>query len=147
MAFKASNVLPSTAYDTVRRTAIQLKNNLQAVNARLAASNTDYDYLREIYLLLKRADDQFDTLSATPGISQYAKEMENDPLYDVAAEFTAMQGAISSALAWLDSNVPTNVTIKSPASWDNGTLITNTFTPAQTAGLRTKISDVIAEIT
>lgn len=146
MAFRASNVLPSVAYDTVRRAAVQLKMNLQTINARLSSENTSYESLQQIHTVLKRADDQFDSLKTTPGLAQYAKDIEGDQAYDVVAEFTSMQAAIVAAMAWMDGNVPTSVTVKSPSTWDDATIITSTFTPAQTGGLRTQLSAVIAEI-
>jgi hypothetical protein len=146
MAFRATNVLPSTAYDLVRRAAVQLRVNLQAINVRLAAEAADYDYLKSIYRTLDRADDQFNTLKTTPGLEQYAKDLEVDQAYDVVAEFSAMQASIGAAKTWMEGNVPTNVTIKDPSTWDDTTMISNTFSPAQTAGLRTQLTLVIAEI-
>lgn len=146
MTFRASNVIASVAYDLVRRAAVQLKINLQAMNTTLAASGADYDFLKDIYLTLTRANNQFNTLKSTPGLVQYAKDLEVDPAYDVAAEFTAMQGAISAAITWMDNNVPTNVTAKPPNQWTDETLISNEFTPAQTSGLRSALAAVVAEI-
>ncbi len=146
MTFRASNVLPSTAYDIVRRAAIQLKINLQGINSRLSAGNADYDFLREIFRTLERANNQFDTLKTTPGLADYAKDQEIDPTYNVATEFTSMQSTITASMGWIVANVPTNVTAKTPDTWGDGTLISDTFTPAQTSGLRTQLSSIIAEI-
>ena len=146
MAFRATNVVPDKAYTLVRGAAVQMKLNLESMRARLSSQNADYEYLRAIYSLLKNANAQFDSLKTTPGLAQYAKDAENDQAYDVAAEFAAMQAAIASALAWMDANVPTNVTAKAPADWGEGTIISNEFTPAQTAGLRTQLAAVEATI-
>lgn len=146
MAFRASSIIPLSAYQTAKRAAAQLKVNAQSMRAALAASNASYDFLRDIYRTLERAQAQFTQLAATPGLAGYAKAQENDPAYDVAAEFTAMQGAITSALTWMNSNAPTGVTAKTPANWGDGSLIANEFTPAQTAGLRTQLDAVIAAI-
>jgi len=147
MAFKASNVVPQEAYRIVKGAAVQLKANLQGINTRLSASGADYDFLREIYRTLARANNQFDNLKTTPGLAAYATEQENDVSYNVVTEFTTMQAAISSALSWMDTNVPTSVTVKTPNQWADGeTLISNTFTAAQTAGLRTALSAVISAI-
>lgn len=148
MAFRASNVVPDTAYKTVRTAAVQLKANCQAFVSYMAANDTDYDYLRNVYVRLKTANTQFTSLKSTPGLAQYAKDQEIDQNYDVVAEFNAMQSAIADVLTWMDSNVPTNVTADIPANWESGgSLITNTFTPAQTSALRTEINAVIAAIT
>ena len=146
MAFRASNVLPAKAYDTVRGAAVQLKLNLQGFNVQLAANGADYDFLQSIYRTLTRANNQFDVLKATTGLAEYAKNAEVDQAYDVAAEFTSMQAAIDAALGWMNTNIPTSVTVKNPTVWDDSTLISNTFTPAQTAGLQTALGAVITEI-
>lgn len=146
MAFKASNVVPQEAYRIVRGAANQLRINLIAIKAQLAASGADYAYLKSIVRLLVNANNQFDTLKSTPGLAAYAQEQENDPTYDVAAEFTAMQSAITGAIAWMDANVPTSVTVGAPSTWGEGSIITNTFTAGQTAGLQTAIQSVIDEI-
>ena len=146
MAFRASNVLPAQAYDTVRRAAVQLKLNLQGFNIQLAASGADYDFLQGIYRTLTRANNQFDVLKVTTGLAQYAKDSEVDQAYDVVAEFGSMQSAIAGALSWMNTNIPTSVTVKDPTTWDDSTLISNAFTAGQTAGLQTALSAVIAEI-
>lgn len=146
MAFRASNIIPLSAYQTVKRAAAQLKASAQGVRAQLAASNASYDFLRDIYRTLERAQAQFTQLAATPGLADYAKAQENDPAYDVAAEFTAMQSAITATLTWMNNNVPTSVTAKPPANWGDGALIATEFTPAQTAGLRAQLDAVIATI-
>lgn len=146
MTFRASNVLPQVAYLTTKQAAVALKSNLVGMVIFLATDNTDYDYLREIYRTLQRADNQFDKLKTTPGLSEYAKIQENDQTYDVIAAFLSMQTSITNAMDWLAANIPTSVTTKPVASWDDNTLISNTFTPAQTAGLRNVLNLVVAEI-
>lgn len=148
MAFRATNIVPQEAYQTVKRAAIQLRVNAQAHVTQLAASGADYDFLRDIYLTQKRADAQFAALKTTPGLAQYARDQEDDPAYDVAAEFNAMQAAIANVIAWMDANVPTNVTAEPTTAWVSTTesLIATTFTPAQTAGLRTQLQGVVDSI-
>jgi len=146
MAFRASSIVPSDAYAIVKRAAVQLKINLQGFNTTMQAGNINYEFLQGVYMTLKRADDQFDNLKTTPGLAAYAADQENDQTYDVAAEFNAMQSAINAAINWLNSNIPTSVTAKTPDTWDGGVIIANEFTPAQTAGLRTQLTNVINAI-
>ena len=146
MAFRATNVIPQDAYVIVKRAAVQLRLNLTAMISRLAAQSVDYDYLSDIYMTLKRANDQFNSLKTTPGLSQFAQDQENDPAYDVAAEFTAMQSEIASCMTWIEGVAPATVNLKPPASWDGSTLISNTVTPAQSAGLRTALQGVVDSI-
>lgn len=146
MAFNASNIIPQEAYQTTRLAAVTLKLNLESFRAQMAAGNISYDFVRGVYRTLVRATNQFTAMKGTPGLLDYAKSQEDNPLYDVAAEFTGMQNAISSAISWLEANVPTAVTAKPVASWDDGTLIATEFTPAQTEQLRTRLAAVIATI-
>lgn len=147
MAFRASNVIPQTAYQTVKGAAVQLRLNVQAMVAHLAVNDATYDYLRGVYQTLKRANDQFTTLRSTPGLADYAKAQEDDPTYDVAAEFVAMQNTIASTLTWMEANVPLSVTLRPMSEWnDSGSLVATSFTPAQTAQLRTYLNEVVASV-
>lgn len=147
MAFRASNVIPQTAYRVMKDAAVQLKINVQSIIVQLGAAPTGYDYLRDIYRTLARAYNQMTALAGTPGIVEYAQVQENDPNYDVVAEFLLMQGAIDAALDWMGTNVPTEVTAVAPGSWtDGGSMIATTFTPEQTEPLRTALQAVVATI-
>jgi hypothetical protein len=147
MAFRASNVIPQTAYRVMKDAAVQLKANVVAMNSRLATADAGYEFLRDIYRTLRRAYDQLGALAGTTGIAEYAQAQEADPNYDVVAEFLLMQGAIDAALDWMDTNVPTEVTAVAPGSWtDGGSMIATTFTPEQTGDLRTALQAVVATI-
>lgn len=146
MAFRATNTIPIDAYTVTKRAAVQLRINLIAFKAQLSASGATYDFLRDIYRTLERANNQFDALKTTPGLAAYAQAQESDGTYDVAGEFATMQAAIDAATGWMDSNVPTSVTAKAPASWGDGSLIATSFTPTQTAGLQTALQGVIDTI-
>lgn len=138
MAFRATNVIPQISYQQVRGAARNVKANCAAFIAQMAASGANYTFLRDAYIFLKNADAQFASLAATPGLAEYAAAQEDDPAYDVAAEFTAMRGTIAAVLSWMDANVPTSVTAVAPTAWtQSGPLIATTFTPAQTTPLRT----------
>lgn len=146
MAFRATNSVPQEAYRLVKGAATQLRVNCAGFISTLAASGADYQYLKGIVRTLQRADNQFNTLKTTPGLADYAAAQENDTAYDVVAEFTTMQGAITSVLSWMDANVPTSVTVASPSAWTDNDIITTAFTPAQTAGLRTQLQGVVDAI-
>ena len=147
MAFRATNVIPERAYTLVKTTASQLKLNLQENVATLAAQTVEYGYIADIYLTMKFANAQFDSLKTTPGLAAYAQAQENDQSYDVVTEFASMQAAVSAAMTWIETNIPQNVTAKEAADWErSSSLIATSFTPAQTAGLRTQLTGVITEI-
>lgn len=146
MAFKASTVIPQTAYQQTKAAAMQLKFNLQAHIAQLATQNATYEFLRDIYRTLTRAHGQLTTLSTTPGLADYAVIQESDTNYDVVAEFVAMLAAIEAARQWMVANVPLAVTVKPVADWADSDIIATTFTPAQTAGFRTVLDGVVSVI-
>lgn len=146
MAFRASNVVPQRAYEQVKQAAVNLKGTLQNANSVMSSESVGYDFLYRVQQALSNANAQFNALKTAPGLSDYAQSQENDPAYDVAAEFTAMQGAIASALTWMDTNVPTSVTVASPSGWSTPNVITNTFAPAATAGFRATLQSVIDTI-
>lgn len=115
----------------------------------MAANGATYPYLRDIYLTLVRANNQFNALKVAPGLAQYAKDQENDQAYDVVAEFNAMQTALQSVLTWMETNVPiTNRSVAPVADWANEQTIqiANIFTASQTSGLRTEMAALIATI-
>jgi len=146
MAFRASSVVPSEALRITKGAAVQLKQNLSSFIATLSAQSVGFAELRGIYRTLERADAQFASLSATPGLAAYAQAQEDDATYDVAAEFTAMRSAVQSAIGWIGSNVPTTATVAPIGEWTDQTVTSNAFTPAQTAGLRAALQVVVDSI-
>ena len=146
MAFPASGILPVKAFDEVRQTAIVLRQTCVNYIATSASQNIGYSFLQAILFALNRANDKFDQLKTTPGLAEYAKAQTSDPGLDVAAEFTAMQGAISNAIAWLEANIITDVMLKHPSDWDSADIVAGGFTPAQTGGLRTSLQSVVDSI-
>lgn len=146
MAFKASNIVPQEAYAVTKSAAVQLKLNVAAFISTLAANNASYEFLRDIYRTLARGKNQLNALASTPGLVDYAKVQEDDPAYDVVAEFSALLGAVANAMTWMETNVPLTVTLKPLAEWTDTTVIATTFTPAQTAAFRTHLSAVVNAI-
>lgn len=147
MAFLASNAIPQDVYQRTKRTALNLKQSCQDFVVRLAAANATYTMLRDIYITLTNANAFFDAVKAVPGLADYAAAQENDPTYDVAAEFVAMQAAITAAQTWMEQNIPTNVTAVAPANWaQNGPMIATEFPPAQTSNLRAALNGVVSAI-
>lgn len=143
MAFRATNVIPQLAYQQVRNLARNVKTNCSAFVSQMAASGATYTLLRDVYVFLKSARAQFDTLAATPGLALYAQQQENDETYDVVAEFVAMQNTVDAVTDWMDTNIPTSVTAVAPSAWtQNGPLIATSFTAAQTQPLRALLQSV-----
>jgi len=147
MVFRASTTSPQAAYATLKAAAVQLKINLVSIESHLATTFVNYDYVRDVFKTLQRANNQFTTLKTTPGIDQYAKDQEGDQTYDVVAAITAIQGAIATALTGINDQAPTTVNLIPPSQWgDDNTMIADVLTDTQTTDLRGVLSLVIAEI-
>lgn len=148
MAFLASNAVPSQAYNQIKSTAWTLRQQCTSIIARLSAENANYEFIHGIYMTVKRAKDSIDAKKTVPGLADYAQAQEDDPAYNVVTEAQAMLATCQAVLNWMDANVPvTNITLKPVSTWsDDGIIISNTFTPAQTASLRTALQTIVDAI-
>ena len=148
MAFRASNLLPAKAYEAAKSNAWRIKERSDYFIATAAAVNIGYDFLITVRQELVNAQTSLNAAAGVTGIVAYAKIQEDDDLYEVAAEFTAMLTTIAGAIAWIDANAPTSVTAATPDLWAGlDTIVTTTFTPAQTADFRVelqKVSDAVS---
>jgi len=149
MAFLATNQLPADGYLQAKRSAAQLKLVLQAAVSQMQAGSVSGSFIREgVYRTLARARGVFATVAAIPGIAEYAQAQEDDPAYDPAAEFAAMNASIDDAIAWVAANIPKDAGgFAAIEQWAaDGTITDRTFAPAATAGLVTELNAVIATI-
>lgn len=140
MAFIASQVALGPALQQIMGLALQEKNymaqwatamagNITAVQAQSWASN-----LNTVLPMMA-------TLAATPGIQAYAQEQFGNATYDIAGNYTTMVNALTAIQSWLNANIPANsITIS------NGSLVGQSFTPAQTAPLLALVNTAIATI-
>lgn len=88
----------------------------------------------------------FNTISATPGIVNYARTEASDQAYDVVAEFTAILNAMTSARDTLIGMFPKDGSgfLLYQTLNANGTVSTRTFTAAQLAPAVALLDSVIA---
>jgi hypothetical protein len=91
---------------------------------------------------------ELNELAATPGIGDYAKEQEDDPTYDVVAEFASMLSAIDEVVTNISSTLPVDgsgfhLLFKTNP---DATLDPRLFTGASLSGLITKLDAVVAAI-
>ena len=105
MAFRATNILPETGYDQAKKVATQVKRFSQNRSADLATGgNSDQILGTADTMLIYKG--QLTDLATIPGIGDYAKDQENDPAYDVTAEFTAMLALIDAVIAAVTAGFP-----------------------------------------
>ncbi len=110
MSFKTLNTadVPAFVFIQALRAAAQLKREAQnyrvlavAGSVRLADIETGLlSILRDSKIVLEKAQ-------ATPNMVAYA-QAQFEAGYDIATEFTAMMGEISTLLTWLENNFPTD---------------------------------------
>lgn len=147
MAFRATNILPETGYDQAKKVATQVKRFSANRSADLAVgANSDLMLgTVETMLIFK---EQFATLTTIPGIGDYAKEQENDPTYDVAAEFTAMLALIDSVISTVTAGFPVDGSDFLLAYTFNpdGSQAPRAFTPPQTVTIRAALDALDAGI-
>lgn len=147
MSFNATPEVTESAYGKIRMQAADSKNYLQTQRAKMVqatcSATVPFDVIQHFSVVIPRLN----TWSATPGLAQYAKDQQNDPTYDVIAEFTTMRNAMNSALSGLVSLVPTSATFALLFTINaDGTLTWRTFTQAQLASAVSLIDSVIAAI-
>jgi len=140
MAFIASQITLQKGLEEALNFAVQEKAILNNWNAQLAGNITGIDAMNML-ANLGRVLEVFNRVSILPGLAVYAQQQFGNDTYDVAAEFTAMVTALTAIQTWLKTNIPANA-----VSIVNGTLTGTTYTPAQTAELKTLVIAAAATI-
>lgn len=137
------------AWKTIRGNAKSIVINVPAINSELATSDVRLERIFEIYRVLKNSRDQLESLKLTDNLTAYVADVLNAPAYDVVAEISAVTAAQQSVLDWIDTNANgLSLTGDTAANYlANGSAVTNRFTPAQTAALRTLLEAVANSIT
>lgn len=147
MAFRASNVIPQKGYDDARLKADALKKYAGDLKALSLAGPVSANQVIDFYLNLIAADTTFAAVAAIPGMVAYARDQEDDPTYDVAAEFTAMRSQVQACRDWIIANFPTGAGSRILKDQLTTTgIVVRTFATAELAGLRTQIDLLTATI-
>lgn len=146
MAFRVDGL--GRAYAEAQVEAIRLRGFASAFQAQLAAGDVSANAVITALGRMVSSIDVFDRIRVTPGIAAYAQNEENDPTYDVVAEFTAMRTEAVGSRDWILTNFPTAPTgeiIKDTLETD-GNITVRQFTPVETAGLQTALGLLVAQI-
>ena len=136
------------ALEDIDRDLIQLRAFAVRRRDEMAAGNVAATtVLGDLFVRLRQHEHALDAAADTPGIGPYAQEQKSDGTLDVVAEFNAVMAAISGVTGWIAANFPKDV---------NGFLLAQTlspegpvdrtFSPTDTAGLRTQLDALIATI-
>lgn len=143
MAFRASNQIPAENYQRSKDLANQLKRQAQTRSATFASGAKSAEILAAADHL-NAFKTELIAMSQTPGIVAFAKEQEDDPTYDVVAEFTALLATIDAVIAEIVSTLPadTNDWLLINKINADGSLAPRSFTGAQLSGLRSLMDDI-----
>jgi hypothetical protein len=148
MAFPgASNYTTAKALDKLVEIAAQIRSSAVTLNSMTAAGDTLYSAIQTRLVSWITLRSQMQALAATPGLAAYATAQYSGQGIDIVAEYTAMMTAIDAVDSWIDTNLP-----KDASNYElqyqrvAGVRTERTFTPAQTAGLRTQLAGLIAAI-
>ncbi len=148
MTFKATNQIQSDGLTEAKRLANAQVAFATEVSASMAAAAVSANRVIQVHRSFQRALDRWNAIKAIPGILQYARDQEDDQIYDVVVEFNAMIAAAEVVRDRVELDVPTDgsgfLLLK---QFDAGhDLTTRDFTTAQTAQLRTDLNSFIATV-
>lgn len=141
MAFRASNAIPEQVYAQLKNEVNQIKILAESASGQLDV-NISADSVVGFLSGIARRRARLGVLAGTAGLAAYAQVQEDDPAYDVVAEYTAMVATLDAAIATIQAT-PTNALI---TGWNASGVDWATFTPAQTLGLKADFDAIVAAI-
>ncbi len=143
MSFRATNILPQKGYDQAKKIATNLKRFANKRSADLAGGGDSDQVLGTVdSMILFRQ--QLNEVATIPGIGEYAQAQENDPAYDVAAEFVALLSLIDAVITEVVSTFPIDGSgfLLAYTMNPDGTQVARTFSIAQMLNLRAALDAV-----
>lgn len=144
MAFRA---VKADTYNAVRSRATLFKRLANDTKTAMAAGNVSASVIRQLLEGCLAAKAEFTAAAGVTGLAAYAQQQEGDEAYDVAAEFTAMQSAITGIINEIVALVPTGTGgYVLMEKWEATGVSSRQVTPAQTATLRDKLDTFIASV-
>jgi hypothetical protein len=153
MAFRASTQIKADGLSEAKRLALRAKAFAQAHSSAMAAGNVSANLVLQVLQEFKSLIERWGIIAASPGIGPYAQDQENDPGYNVAAEFTAMRNAAIAVRDRIIADIPKATAPAGVAGRiaihtleADGGLTTAIFTPAQTLQLQADLNSFIAAI-
>lgn len=150
MPFPSSSGRPVLA-ETLREIqniAQNIKSRSQSTRDRSAVQNILALEILELQAGLKKNLDRLNVLRTSSGLTAYAQEQIDDLVFDIAAEFNTMLTEVQAVLDQIRADLPTSAAgfVESRKIEADDTVTNQTFTPAQTADLRTRLAVLIAAI-
>ena len=133
----------------IRGIARSIKQIAQDLRTASAAGNIIARRPVTVMESLTQMRAQLITLAAVPGIGDYAKTQFGDSGLDIGAEWLAMRTQLDAVILWVATNIPKDTVSNRWILTEeivNGLRVDRTFTPAETATMRTVLDALIATI-
>jgi uncharacterized protein (DUF885 family) len=147
MSFTTTTEAKESAYGRAQRVARRLRQVCGNHKAAMAAGTYNADLLVNLRDDLINADAEFSSAASVPGIVQYAKDVEDNQSYDVAANFTAMRAAVQATKTMIDALAPTSGGFLALWTFPAGSGLTpRAFSAGATADLRDSVQVIIDAI-
>ena len=142
MAVKTSDSLEQV-YEQYKAAAARTKRYAQNAIDKLAAGPVKADDILDLYESAQSMKATLDAAVATPGLVDFAKTYESDPLYDASVENATLSAAIASMTAWIETGIPNSNGWLLVSQFVSGTVVPREFTTLQTTGLRTALQAIV----
>lgn len=147
MTFKTGSgtvVSLDRAFEAIEGLASTVKMQSQVLFDRSAAGSTTGEHIFRYFDNLGDARNALQAwvakMTDNAAAAAYAQDRYNDPTYDAAAEYTTLLAQINATLAFIATNIPTDLIV-----WDdtNGYVNWVSYNSGQTSGLRTQLQSLI----
>lgn len=138
----------ATAWAEIRQAAAHVKNVSTRLRDDAQAGNIDAIRVVQYSEILANSNDRFARYTVVPGLVEYVRAQINDPAIDIVAEYNTMLTQINATKNWIAANFPKDASgyLLYHQLGADGRIVQRTLTPAQTAGLRTQLTALIATI-
>lgn len=148
MAYPASTELLSQALNQLDGIMLMVKSLSTSLRTKSAAGAIPASDVTDYLSRVADFRDRLAVLAQTPGLGAYAQAQKSLPSLDVAAEYAATVTQIDATRSWIITNFPKDASNNlSIVKFDaNGRTVTNTFSSAALAGLRTQLAALEATI-
>jgi hypothetical protein len=149
MALRTLTQTQADAHSGAIKECYRIRIQAANLSSFTAANNVSANAIIDIFHRMTTLRGVLDSAAAVPGIAAYAQsQYDDDPSYDVVAEFQAVRAQAQATIDWIVGNFPKasgqDYILKDELT-DNGIAV-RAFTPAQTASLRTVLDAFVATV-
>jgi hypothetical protein len=131
-------------FKTQARFVLQRSNEIKSASA---AGTLNGRQILEFTANLRDSLAHFDAVMALPGLTSYVQLVENQPAYDVLAEFAPFRTALVNTINWIATNIPEDANgYKLVIQMANDHIQWRVFPAGATASLRAQLDALIASM-